>query len=135
MVGTIFSVGFRIILWGLAAAGLVTLIVTAMTATPIRRPPELASISKTAGAVDRSDMPGLDRFHARDGTGGGCQQPDNQAELFAYGNEWTQSNCLHVCHNLTPCFNTMCFVFMLPYLTLLSLVTGRSARKPPGTRH
>ncbi|HWX07311.1 MAG TPA: alpha/beta hydrolase [Bradyrhizobium sp.] len=39
-----------------------------MIATPIRRPPELTSVSATARAVDRSDMPGIERFHARDGT-------------------------------------------------------------------
>ncbi|HLZ03286.1 MAG TPA: alpha/beta fold hydrolase [Bradyrhizobium sp.] len=39
-----------------------------MIATPLRRPPELHSISETAGAVDRSTMPELQRFSARDGT-------------------------------------------------------------------
>jgi alpha-beta hydrolase superfamily lysophospholipase len=39
-----------------------------MIATPVRRPPELISVSTTARAVDRSDMPGVERFHARDGT-------------------------------------------------------------------
>ena len=39
-----------------------------MIATPVRRPPELTSVSTTAGAVDRSDMPDINRFHARDGT-------------------------------------------------------------------
>jgi alpha-beta hydrolase superfamily lysophospholipase len=39
-----------------------------MIATPVRRPPELISVSTTARAVDRSTMPGVERFHARDGT-------------------------------------------------------------------
>jgi alpha-beta hydrolase superfamily lysophospholipase len=39
-----------------------------MVATPVGWPPELFLVSKTAGAVDRSDMPAIDRFHARDGT-------------------------------------------------------------------
>jgi alpha-beta hydrolase superfamily lysophospholipase len=54
--------------WGLCAVGAVALVFTALIATPIRRPAELTSISATARAVDRSDMPALERFHARDGT-------------------------------------------------------------------
>ncbi|MGO8908307.1 MAG: alpha/beta hydrolase [Bradyrhizobium sp.] len=68
MVATIVSGSFKIIFWALAAIGFATLALAALIATPIRRPPELTSISTTAGAVDRSDMPGLERFHARDGT-------------------------------------------------------------------
>jgi alpha-beta hydrolase superfamily lysophospholipase len=68
MVATIVSGSFKVIFWGLAATGFVALVLAVMVATPVRRPPELTSVSKTAGAVDRSDMPGIDRFHARDGT-------------------------------------------------------------------
>jgi alpha-beta hydrolase superfamily lysophospholipase len=68
MIATIVSGGFKAVAWGLAIIGFAGLVLAAMIATPIRRPPELVSVSKTAGAVDRSDMPGIDRFHARDGT-------------------------------------------------------------------
>jgi pimeloyl-ACP methyl ester carboxylesterase len=68
MIGTIMSVGLRAVVWGLAATGFAGLVVGALIASPIQRPPELASISKTARAVDRSTMPGLERFQARDGT-------------------------------------------------------------------
>jgi alpha-beta hydrolase superfamily lysophospholipase len=68
MIATIVSGGLRILLLSLAFVGLAGLVLAGMIATPIRRPPELTSISATAGAVDRSDMPGLERFHARDGT-------------------------------------------------------------------
>jgi alpha-beta hydrolase superfamily lysophospholipase len=68
MVATLVSGGFRVVVWCLAVVGFAGLLLAAMIATPIRRPPELGSISATAGAVDRSYMPGLDRFHARDGT-------------------------------------------------------------------
>jgi pimeloyl-ACP methyl ester carboxylesterase len=54
--------------WTLCLVGLVALLVTAMVAMPIRQPPELVSISKTARSVDRGTMPGLARYHARDGT-------------------------------------------------------------------
>jgi alpha-beta hydrolase superfamily lysophospholipase len=68
MIATIVSGGLKILLLSLAFVGLAGLVLAGMIATPIRRPPELTSISATAGAVDRSNMPGLERFHARDGT-------------------------------------------------------------------
>jgi len=54
--------------WALAAIGAVALLLAAMVAMPIKRPPELRSVSETARAVDRSSMPPLSRFAARDGT-------------------------------------------------------------------
>jgi alpha-beta hydrolase superfamily lysophospholipase len=68
MVATFVSVGIKGFVWGFALIGLVGLVLAVLIASPVRRPPELTSISKTVGAVDRSTMPGLDRFHARDGT-------------------------------------------------------------------
>jgi len=69
MVGRLVRGGFNALKWALCGAGAVALLVTALIATPLRRPPPLASISETAGAVDRSTMPDLTRFQARDGTG------------------------------------------------------------------
>jgi alpha-beta hydrolase superfamily lysophospholipase len=68
MAGYIVLAIFKVGLWGLAVAGVATLLLAILIATPVRRPPELVSVSTTARAVDRSDMPGIDRFHARDGT-------------------------------------------------------------------
>jgi alpha-beta hydrolase superfamily lysophospholipase len=68
MVATIVSRSFKAVVWALALIGFAGLLLAAIIATPIRRPPELISVSATARAVDRSDMPGIDRFHARDGT-------------------------------------------------------------------
>ena len=68
MTATIISGLFKIMFWGLAFVGLATLLLGFVIATPVRQPPELTSIAATARAVDRSDMPALDRFHARDGT-------------------------------------------------------------------
>jgi alpha-beta hydrolase superfamily lysophospholipase len=68
MFATIVSAGLKAIVWGLAVVAFAGLLLAGMIATPIRRPPELTSVSTTARAVDRSDMPGIDRFHARDGT-------------------------------------------------------------------
>jgi alpha-beta hydrolase superfamily lysophospholipase len=53
----------------LSAVGVAALVLTAMIAVPLKSPPPLASVSDTARAVDRSTMPGLQRFQARDGTG------------------------------------------------------------------
>jgi alpha-beta hydrolase superfamily lysophospholipase len=58
----------RLMRWALIAVGAVALVLLAMIATPLVRPPELKSISETARAVDRSAMPPLSRFSARDGT-------------------------------------------------------------------
>ena len=68
MIATVVSAGFKAIVLGLAVVGLAGLVLAWMIATPLRYPAELTSISATASAVDRSDMPGLERFYARDGT-------------------------------------------------------------------
>lgn len=68
MIATIVSGGLKAVLWGLATVGFAGLVLGALIASPLRRLPELASISTTARAVDRSTMPGIERFQARDGT-------------------------------------------------------------------
>ena len=68
MVGRLVRGGFSALKWALCAVGAAALLATAMVATPLRRPPPLTSISDTARAVDRSTMPEVARFQARDGT-------------------------------------------------------------------
>jgi alpha-beta hydrolase superfamily lysophospholipase len=58
----------RLLRWALAVVGALTLLLAAMIATPLAHSPELTSISQTARTVDRSNMPPLERFSARDGT-------------------------------------------------------------------
>ena len=58
----------RLIGWGLGLAGALALVLGGMIATRLVHPPELKSISETVGRVDRSTMPALQRFSARDGT-------------------------------------------------------------------
>ena len=58
----------RLIGWCLGLAGALALVLGGMIATPLVHPPELKSISETVGRVDRSTMPALQRFSARDGT-------------------------------------------------------------------
>lgn len=59
---------FSALRWLLCGVGVAALLLTVLVAAPLTRPPPLASISETARAVDRSTMPGLERFPARDGT-------------------------------------------------------------------
>lgn len=58
----------KLLLWALAAFGGFALLLAAMIAAPLVRPAELRSIAETARGVDRSTMPPLSRFAARDGT-------------------------------------------------------------------
>src|ERR1700744_4058393 len=58
----------KVLAWALGLVGFVSLALTALVAAPLTPIPELTSISKSARAVDRSTMPPLSRFSARDGT-------------------------------------------------------------------
>jgi alpha-beta hydrolase superfamily lysophospholipase len=59
---------FRLLRWTLCGIGAVALLLTALVATPLTRPPELRSISQGRAAVDFSSLPAIERFQARDGT-------------------------------------------------------------------
>src|SRR5882762_8112481 len=59
---------FKAAVWGLAAAGLVTLLLIGMIARPLTKPPTLAFISETVRAGDREGIPPLLYFQARDGS-------------------------------------------------------------------
>jgi pimeloyl-ACP methyl ester carboxylesterase len=54
--------------WGLCAVGAAALVLTALIATPLRRPPELRSVSDSRNGVDFSLQVPLAQFQARDGT-------------------------------------------------------------------
>ena len=68
MLKSLVWLSLRLLRWGLSIVGLATLVLAAMLAAPLVRLPELTSVSQTARAVDRSTMPPLERFSARDGT-------------------------------------------------------------------
>ena len=68
MLNRLVFVPLRVLRWALALIGALALLLTLMIATPLTRLPELRSLSETVRAVDRSTMPGLDHFTARDGT-------------------------------------------------------------------
>lgn len=65
---SVLRAGVRGLGWFLSMAGAVGLVLAAMIAFPVSEPAPLASIASTARAVDRSTMPALSRFHARDGS-------------------------------------------------------------------
>ena len=54
--------------WALCAVGGVALVLAAMIATPLERPPEMKSVSDSAKGIDWTTLPPLERFQARDGT-------------------------------------------------------------------
>src|SRR3984893_908526 len=58
----------KVLGWGFGLVGFVAVVLATMIATPLASLPELTSISQTVRAVDRSTMPPLSRFSARDGT-------------------------------------------------------------------
>ena len=68
MLRTAFFSAYKILLWAFAIVGLAAAALGVMLAAPLKGLPVLESISQTDRAVDRSDLPTLDRFQARDGT-------------------------------------------------------------------
>jgi alpha-beta hydrolase superfamily lysophospholipase len=68
MVSTAFSFAFNTVCWALTIIGVAVAALGVMLATPPKGMPMLESISRTARAVDRSDLPAVERFQARDGT-------------------------------------------------------------------
>jgi pimeloyl-ACP methyl ester carboxylesterase len=58
----------RLLLWILSIGALAVLIVGALLTFPVSPPPPLESIRAGAMAIDRSGMPEVTRFQARDGT-------------------------------------------------------------------
>jgi alpha-beta hydrolase superfamily lysophospholipase len=68
MFGRVVRGGLSALKWAFCAVGVLAAAVLVMLAMPLQRPPELRSISETVRTVDRSTMPALQRFSARDGT-------------------------------------------------------------------
>lgn len=68
MFARIFSGALKAFRWGLAATGVVALILLGLVGWPLHQPPELKSISDARKSVDMSDLPELARFQGRDGT-------------------------------------------------------------------
>jgi alpha-beta hydrolase superfamily lysophospholipase len=54
--------------WALCAVGAAALLLAALVAAPLTRPPEMRSVSESRNGVDFSNLPVIERFQARDGT-------------------------------------------------------------------
>jgi alpha-beta hydrolase superfamily lysophospholipase len=101
MITTIVSGGFRAVLWGLAAVGLAGLVLAGLIASPLRRPPELTSISDSRKSVDFSSLPALERFQARDGTALGFRHyspsapATGRAAIVVHGSSGSSGTTIH----------------------------------------
>ena len=95
------SVGFRVLVWGLAAVGLAGLVLAGLVASPLRRPPELTSISDSRKSVDFSSLPALERFQARDGTALGFRHypptapATGRAAIVIHGSSGSSGTTIH----------------------------------------
>ena len=87
--------------WGFCAVGAVALLLTAMVATPLVRPPELQSISRARGTVDFSALPAIERFQARDGTALGFRHypargpATGRAAIVIHGSSGSSGGTIH----------------------------------------
>ena len=87
--------------WGLCLVGAVALLLTALIASPLVRPPELQSISQARGTVDFSDLSGVERFQARDGTAIGFRHyaagasATGRAAIVIHGSSGSSGGTIH----------------------------------------
>lgn len=64
----LLSAAIGLVVACLSGIGIVALLLGVLLAAPVTRPPELPSVIATARAADRSGLPDLERYQARDGT-------------------------------------------------------------------
>src|SRR5436190_5688190 len=87
--------------WALSAIGALALLVTALVAMPLTRPPELQSISAARGKVDFSALPAVERFQARDGTALGFRHytpsgpATGRAAIVVHGSSGSSGGTIH----------------------------------------
>jgi alpha-beta hydrolase superfamily lysophospholipase len=87
--------------WGLCGVGAAALLLTALVATPVKRPPELQSISQARGTVDFSALPAIERYQARDGSVLGFRHyPANdpatgRAAIVVHGSSGSSGGTIH----------------------------------------
>ncbi|MBR0965121.1 alpha/beta fold hydrolase [Bradyrhizobium diazoefficiens] len=92
---------FNGLTWALCAVGAVALILTAMIATPLTRPPEMMSVSDSAKGIDWSTLPPMERFQARDGSWIGFRHyaasgpATGTAAIFIHGSSGSSATVNH----------------------------------------
>src|SRR5512139_1239012 len=88
--------------WTLCAAGAVALLLTALIATPLQRPPEMRSVSESRKGIDFSTLPAVERFQARDGTWLGFRHyvpggpATGRGAIFVHGSSGSSGTVNHV---------------------------------------
>jgi alpha-beta hydrolase superfamily lysophospholipase len=91
----------RVVKWALSAVGLLALILTALIAMPLQRPPELQSISAARGTVDLGTLPAVERFQARDGSSLGFRHytatgpATGRAAIVVHGSSGSSGGTIH----------------------------------------
>jgi len=97
----LIRVPLKLLKWAFCAAGAAALLLTALVATPLARPPELASISAARGTVDFSALPAVERFQARDGTWLGFRHypssgpATGRAAIVVHGSSGSSGGTIH----------------------------------------
>jgi pimeloyl-ACP methyl ester carboxylesterase len=101
MIATLVSGSLKTIRWGLAATGLVALILAGLVGWPLEHPPELTSISDARKSVDFSGLPDLERFQGRDGTALAYRHypargvPTDQIAVVVHGSSGSSGTTIH----------------------------------------
>lgn len=101
MFGRLLGGGLRVIRGALCAIGVLAVIVLAALATPLQRPPELESISRSRSTVDFSNLPAIERFQARDGSWLGYRHyapggtPTGRVAIVFHGSSGSSGGGIH----------------------------------------
>ncbi len=87
--------------WVLCGVGGVSILLAALIARPIGKPPELQSISAARGTVDLSALPPIERFQARDGSWLGFRHyspsgpASGRAAIVVHGSSGSSGGTIH----------------------------------------
>ena len=101
MLRSLFRGSLNLVKWALCGLGAVALLLTAMLAAPLTRPPELQSISNARGTVDLSGLPAVSRFQAREGTWIGYRHypaggtATGRVAILAHGSSGSSGGTIH----------------------------------------
>jgi hypothetical protein len=102
MLKSLLRGSLSVLKWVLCGVGAMAVLLTALVATPLKRPPELQSVSAARGAVDFSALPAIERFQARDGTALGFRHyPSNgpatgRGAIVVHGSSGSSGGTIHV---------------------------------------
>ena len=101
MFGRFIRGGLSGLKWALSGVGALSLVVLAMLASPLKPPPELASISRVRGTVDLSSLPAVERYQGRDGSWLGFRHygaggvPAGRVAIVIHGSSGSSGGTIH----------------------------------------